>query len=343
MLARSDPRGLGVLTQEFYRHMQPAKTLVIAMGELTPYDERHGIYPDGRVTQWAGGDLDDEAIDWILSDVDVLYTAETPYDYRLLTRARERGVATVVQAMWEFCRWPNEPDLPRPDLFLAPSSWYFGQWPEPKTMLPVPVARDRLPPVLRTAARTFLHIGGHRAYADRNGTAALIAALPWVRSDVRVIIRTQDPVTARNVARRTRVDLEIRDTNVGEYWELYDEGDVLVQPRRYGGLSLPMNEGMSRAMPVLASDMDPQRSFLPRETLIPVRRRRRRRAAAQIVEMADINAQDIAAAIDRLASDDDLVARASVAADEHASSISWEALGPRYRAMFENVANAFAR
>lgn len=340
MIVRADNRGLGNLTWEAYRHLRPERTLVIAAGQLTPYDERFDRYPDGRVAQWDGTTLAPEDIDWLLEGSDVVYTAETPYDYSLVATARRRGVATVVHGMWEFLRWSVDDSLPKPDLFLAPSTWYFEDWPTPRLHLPVPVATERFEGRQRTEVGTFLHVAGHKAHADRNGTSALLSALRYVRRPAPLILRSQTRLTVPTRIRGVKVQLAQGDAT--DYWSMYRQGDVLVAPRRYGGLSLPMNEAMAAGMPVVSTNIGPQNELLHPAGLVDGPRRRQR-AAAQMVEAIDADPRKLAAKLDELVANPDLVAEMSRASLAYAASISWERMLPDYRAVLAEVAGAFAR
>lgn len=338
MLVRADNRGLGLQTWEAYRHLSPVRTLVIDMEGSTPYEQHFDRYPDawGRFRAF---DQDPQILRPFLDGLDVLYTAETPYRDELLTIAREMGVATVIQGNFEFLRWRRDPYLPRPDLFLAPSDWRLGDWPEPTCLLPFPVDRERLPFEQRTCVETFLHVAGHPTRADRNGTMLFLQALTHVYVPMRVIVTAQDAIPTSLIERVPAcIDCEVRIADAPDYWRLYDEGDVLVLPRRFGGLSLPMNEAMSRGMPVVSLDMSPQNAFLPPESLVPARIGRWFDAQSDRIDIADGDPVELAALLMGLATDPELVQRLSRQADAHAATISWEALGPVYERTLEEVA-----
>ena len=101
LLARADNTGLGHQTLEFYRHMKPDKTMVVDMTHLKgnhhyPESRYPGCkvstaLPEGPVT------LPPEDISEFLEDLDVVFTAESPYSPLLYVRARRRGVLTVCQ------------------------------------------------------------------------------------------------------------------------------------------------------------------------------------------------------------------------------------------------------
>lgn len=345
MLGRADNRGLGIQTWEFHEHMQPTATLIVLMGpgKFTPYTERIERYSHGEVRAGAldaRGELPDECLRWLIDSCDVIYSAETPYDYRLIEWARAAGVRVVIQGNYEFCKWLSEPDLPRPDLFLAPSLWHFEDWPEPKMYLPFPVARERLPYRHRTEARRFLHTHGHTAMQDRNGTRSLMQALSYIGQPAEFVIRSQSRLGTLNHSRaRPRgVTIRTEQGDVENYWDMYaDDCDVLVLPRRFGGQSLPMNEALACGMPVLMLDCPPQNEMLPAECLIPTRARRPLQCQAGTIDCFDVDPRDIARRINDLMGSPELVARLSHMADGHAEAISWRTLGPRYREVLEGL------
>lgn len=336
-IARADNRGLGIQTFEFVRHMRPDRVLVVDMGGATPYEQRFDRYPDARVARL--GAFTDDDVDWLLDGADALYTAETAYDDRILAEARRRGVATAVQANHEFFRWIPDRQLVRPDLFLSPSTWYLEKWPAPKLLLPFPVARDRLPFRRRERVDTFLHVAGHRAAADRNGTRLLLDALRYVREPIRVLIHSQSTIPHNLLRPRgTRTYAEVEQADVADYWTLYDGCDALILPRRYGGLSLPINEALSAGMPVVSLDVEPQRRFLPAEGLVPPTRASRLRLISGQVDWWRCDPRHLARKIEQVATDPELVARLSDTSDAIATRLSWEAMEPRYRRVFETLA-----
>lgn len=328
LVARADNRGLGIQTWEFYRHMHPERTLIVEMGKHTPYTEYMGRYNgDARVAVNNDGRLDDDALEWFLTGLDSFYTAETPYDYRLFALAKQRNIKSVLHINYEFLRYLDDHNLPEPTLFIAPSPWNLHNLPFYVPHVPVPVDRERLPYVQRTEAKTFLHVAGHPATSDRNGTRLLLEAIPFIKSDVRIIIRSQ---RERPQVQSKNVDVQVVNGDIENYWDLYQGADVLVQPRRYGGLSLPMQEAQSCGMPVISLDVLPQKSFLPHDGLVSGWLTRHIRTQCGLVEVYACDPRSLAKKIDEFARSPDLVARLSNEADKYASTISWEHLKHRY-------------
>ena len=332
MIVRAENRGLGLQTWEAYRHLQPDRTLVVDLSHHQPYQAHFDRYPDAW--QIVRDDrLTPEMWREFVAGLDVVFTAETPYDYRLYDIARRAGVATVCQVNPEFFRHEREPDLPRPTLLVAPTTWRLDRMPGVEH-LPFPVDRERCVYRPRPAADgpvTFLHVAGHRAIYDRNGTSSVLQAIQHVTVPCRLIIRSQSDIGGALARRRSpTVDIQVHVEDVPDYWMLYDGADVLLLPRRYGGQSLPMNEALSCGLPVVATDVSPQNEWLPPATRVPARRRRRFQSQAGTLDLYDAHPGALGAAWSRLAGDRELVAKLSASADRYADSISWDTLRDRY-------------
>lgn len=335
LIARADNRGLGIQTWEAWRHLRPERTLVVDMGELTPYEQHFDRYPGARRSTWVDGNLEAEAMEWLVDGVDVVFTCETPYDFGLYDRARRRGVGTVCQINPEFWLYDRHPDLPRPDRIVSPSTWRLDEMRD-VMHLPHPVARDRLPFRLRSEARTFLHVAGHPAMADRAGTKLLMHALPYIQAPVRIVVRAQHPLRHMPPRLRMPAKIDVQVADHAEYWEPYAEADVLIAPRRYGGQSLPVNEALSSGMPVIALEREPERTWGGLLT-VPAQRTRDVRAQCGTLECLGCDPEDLARLIDHLAEDPAAVQQLSNEADAYAETISWDAMLPKYLALFASI------
>lgn len=350
LIARADNRGLGIESWEFHRHLAPAKTLIVDLSSNSPYD-LHPERFDSDAVVVAAEDLGPDTVGPFLDGLDVVWTFETPYwwgppvfgpEPGLLEQARSQGVATVVRVNPEFFAWATDPERPQPDLFVAPTRWRLPEMQEiaPVRYLPYPVARDRVLYRYRpdSTPPTFLHIAGHPAIHDRNGTLALVQALRLTRQPMRVLIRAQTDLRLRISRLPRTVDLHVETGDVENYWQLYEDGDVLVLPRRFGGQSLPINEALSAGLPVVATDLDPQNRWLPPETLVRTRLHRSFATQGGRIQIGDVDTRRLAATLDRLATNPDEISKLSLAADRLAAKISWERLLPDYRNLLEEVA-----
>lgn len=337
LIARGDDRGLGTLTREFYRAMKPDRTLLVVLpNELDVHLDWYNALADTtRVLQLTSeravpGAAKAAVMEW-LEGLDVLYSAETYYDWRIVTWARQLGVRTVCHAMPEFYRHDTHA-LPDPDVWWTPTSWRLDWMPPRTRVVPVPVALDRFDHGGARERRpfTWLHVAGARAAEDRNGTRLVLSAVRLCNEPQRVILRSHGeriPVPRNNRG----VDVEIVTEPVADYWRLYDEGELLVMPRRYGGLSLPVQEAMAAGMAVLMPDAEPQASEWPVLTL-PCVERSYVQLLNRRVPLLDVEPRAIAQRLDAFArADDALVGMARIRAGEWARANSWDALEPMVR------------
>jgi glycosyltransferase involved in cell wall biosynthesis len=213
----------------------------------------------------------------------------------------------------------------RPDLFLSPSIWEFDKIPSPKEYLPYPINRKVLPFKLREKAKKFIHIAGNmKAGHDRNGTKAFFQAIPLIKSnDIEIIVKSQVPLTIND--KRVRVDV----CNYENYFDIWEDADVYVSPRRYAGQSLPLNEAMSLGMAVIMTDMSPQNSFLPKELLIKPKMLSEIEIKNKKIEYDEIEPIEIAKKIDEIAGKD--ITKYSMISDEIATFWSWDNLINKYK------------
>ena len=346
LIARADESGLGTQTWEAYRHLHPDRTLVIDVSSMAD-DRDHcnkrtdlSRYPDALVHR--GPIPTPEIIEEFLEGLDLVFTAETFYTYDLLNRANHRGIKTILQYNYEFLDYLRDPHLPKPTLLAAPSLWnYFHVHFTNKIHLPVPIATDRFtpdpdPPNL---PRTFLHPVGRPATHDRNGTGDLIAALPYIRSPMTIRFACQRSDTVPALLEGVTVPDNIKIDIVGpaeNYWDNYAGVDAVILPRRYGGLCLPAQEAVGAHLPVLMPNIDPNHRWMPPEWLYPatVSGGFEARAHIQVYRTAPT---ELARSIDRFSTDPVLYARARTQAAQLAESLSWDALAPRYRHIFDKV------
>lgn len=339
MLARGEDRGLGIQTWEFYRHVRPERTLLVDMGQLARGFPSHpDRYPDATVVPFDGGQLPEPKVREWLDGLDVVFTAETFYDWHLVDWARDAGVATVCQLNPEFYRHATE-QLSHPSAWWAPTPWRLDTLPERTRLVPVPVATDRFAasrPNPTTRLRV-LHVAGHRAAGDRNGTTQLAQALRLVREPMTVRMLTQDP---RLPALRTPpwVDLGIEAGGRGDYWDLYDDADVLVLPRRYGGLCLPVQEAMAAGLAVVMPDVSPN-DWWP-TIRVPATSRGELNTPTGPVPLYAASPPRLAAKLDHLATSPSAVRVAQSKARTWAARNSWTQLLPRYIAELERAADS---
>jgi hypothetical protein len=246
IVARGDDTGLGNQSREAVRHLQTEKVLVVDLCHLSP--KRLTLHPDWYpgATIVRGVPTDDDYRKF-LDGLDLVLTFETPYNYELFAIAKSMGVKSVLQINPEFNDYYLDHRLTAPTVFAAPTHWMYDTVPDPKIVLPVPIAMSRFRYIEREpdAPVKFLHVIGNPAIHDRAGTKDLLAALPYIEAECTITLKCQDPghvsslISEMGYAKGKSVTLVIDSANVENYWDLYTGHDVLIHPRRFGGLNLP--------------------------------------------------------------------------------------------------------
>lgn len=346
MMVRGEDRGLGNLTWEAHRHLQPSATMLVDIGRdanqgFTVFEDR---YPNAFRARWhlGPGHFEDPASvrEW-LDQIDVLYTAETFYDWRIVEWAREQGVATVVHVMPEFFK-ADLHNKYRPTAVWTPTPWRIDTLPEHTKVVPIPVALDRFPPPPATDSEwdelRVLHVAGRRAAADRNGTNLLFQSLRQVTQPMTVTVATQD---RRLPSGRTssRVTLRRQLGGITSYADLYADGQVLVMPRRYGGLCLPVQEAMAAGLAVVMGDCEPN-GWWP---TIPVggRFHGEIEAPAGSIPLFETDVAELGQLLDRLSHDREMLWKARCASHAWAVTHDWGSLAPMWRTGFLDAYTAF--
>jgi len=252
LIARSEvARGIALQSRNFYDHMPVDDVLLVRMPR-PDCKEAPEWYPGATHAAYdpIRHQLDEELVtDW-LEGLDVVFTVETPNDWRMPLWCREMGVKLVIQGNPEFVRHGREgfEHLAHPDQWWWPTKWRTDILPTGVHMpvpMPdtVPVERDDADVPLRV-----LHVVGKRAYADRNGTEILVSALRRVRRKMHVTIIGLDgelPKVQAGPSNRN-LTVEYHPDGFDNHWDMYRNQDVLVIPRRYGGLCLERSTPVQR-------------------------------------------------------------------------------------------------
>lgn len=339
LIARADNTGLGVQSKGFFDHI-PCKALVIDSSQLLLGQSRDILRP--RLDRFPGqecyqlktgidmqGGIPRSVINEFLKDIDILVAMETPYDYNIFTACAERGIRIMLQLNYEFLDYPSS--LPSPDLFAAPSPWYFENIPNQKKFLPVPVNTNHFNPQIRH--KTFVHIAGRPAANDRNGTATFLQSLMYIKNDITVEIFGQRPISFP-VMSRNNVKINCLFGDKEDYFENY-KGGVLVLPRKYGGLCLPFNEAIAAEMPVITTDVSPNNTWLPKEWLVPATVQGTLQSKKK-VQVVSADPQELAAKIDEFC-DEQFYLEAMAKARKIKDDISWTKLLPLYHKTFSEL------
>ncbi len=335
LIARADSTGLGIQSKEFFDHI-PCKALVI---DMTAQSDSQIIRPDfnkypgqraWRVNKGfkSTNHIPARIIYEFLDGLDLVFAMETAYDYNIFTEAKKRGIKTILQLNYEFLDYPS--GLTPPDLFAAPSMWYFDQVPDKKKFLPVPVNKARFH--VEKKERTFLHIAGRPAFNDRNGTNLVLEAMQYVKNKITLQLKSQQTLNFRN--RNSKVTIEADNGNKANYWENYS-GGTLILPRKYGGLCLPFNEALAGGMPIITTNCPPNNQWLPQEWLVSARERGILNCKRKC-QMYEVSAKLLAAKIDEFC-DSGFYEEQHQKTIMLGDSLSWRKLLPEYHKTFEDV------
>lgn len=359
LIARDDNSGLGTQTHEFFKHMQPYKTLVVDISKFNgnkTYPER---YPVDFSVHRVYGFPTNEQVDNFLQDLDVVFIAEAAYNPYLYIRAKDLGVKTAVQHNYEFNDWLVKPDYPKPDMLISPSMWHFDDtqaWCEANGVehvyLHCPVDRDLLKMRTIKQARTFLHTAGRSAAYDRNGTATVIDASKHLRTNAKIVIHFQGEQGLGHQTTGTIQDYVDRIEASGDpkkvtleqiefdnYADVYNQGDVLLLPRRYGGNCLPVNEALSVGMPVIMTDISPNNSLLPKAWLVPAYKINEFTPRTK-VDIYEADPRILAQKIDNFYNmTESQMWFANIEAGDIAKEISWPTLKPEYERALRELCN----
>ena len=328
LIARADNSGLGTLSREFAEHLKPHKVLIVENGQFHVFPERYEAFETRRVA--STDTITPNLANWLLEGTDVLLSIETFYSSDIVTLAREKGVKTALVTMFEMQSWP----MPiKPDLFICPSTLDYQVMPNPKVYLPIPFNTDRLVWKQRTTANTFIHTASHGGMNGRKGTALLIEATRYLKSDVKIIINTWQGFFV------TDSRIEVRLVNYKNYWQCWQEGDVVIHPQDYNGICLPISEAFCSGMALITTNIKPFNEWVPKECLFEPSGFYKTRAAAGLIEVdaAKIDPKVLAAKIDAMAGQD--ITAISLKGKKYAEENSWTVLLPQYLKVLTELCN----
>lgn len=281
----------------------------------------HSSYPEQK--HWHEGKRVRD-FEELLDTCSTIVFFETPFQWPYITRARERKVKTVLMAMYECTRYP----LPYyPDVLVGGSAietkhYKIRNCAIPCTHINVPVDMKWK---LRTKAHTFIHNAGHGGLGGRNGTMEVLEAMKRVRSPLKLIIRSQNGGIKSDDPRITIINGSV------PYETLWEEGDIMIFPEKFGGSFLPMQEAFASGMPVMASDRFPTNIWLPQDLLIPVAGYKTERIGSDF-DMAILDTQQIANKMDFWYDKD--ISKYSLMGKKWAEKNSWEVLKKEYEKIF---------
>lgn len=330
LITRCDSGGLASQLLEIHRHIRPELTLNVIFGADARGPEDAGRFGLPSETVWhARRTIPPDLLADFASRVTTVMVVESPYCKDGLDIMRMAGARVVLLANPELhSPW----DHGDPSELYVPTCWNLAPNDLPAEHLPQPVALDRFPyRPTRDRCRTFVHQTAP-AMLDRNGTRTVLRACEYVTQPCRLIITGHlgPNIAPSEVPSRIGVvDVEWCPDVQDDYWKAWPaDGDCLVSPRRYGGLSLPILEAAAQGMPTLASGVMPQVMW---DSVIPVPTSLRETVPMKggPVHVWTVDPHDLARAMDACVRDEHWAER-SKAAYGWAVDNSWGTLLPRW-------------
>ena len=308
ILARMDNSGLGYQTRNLVRMLNPDRVVAIDFSFYNKFEQHHDWYEEYN-TKLVKGFLNDGDVHEILEGAGQVLTAETFYNNRFIDIARAKNVKTLSQINYEFFEPLSNRNLQLPHKILMPSYWKLEEIqgmtaPGQTIYLPPPTFTSdfdeaREVNMSRSGKPRFLHVAGKMAAHDRAGTLDLMDSLRYCTADFELVIKVQSGSGLRATDSRITLDFSAPDDQT----ELYRDFDAMIQPRRYAGLNLPMNEALASGLPVIMTDISPNNRVLPKQWLVRSHLKSSFKARTRI-ELYSAEARALAHRIDEFALSD---------------------------------------
>ncbi len=329
IVGRCELRGLSIQALSTADALSPERVLLV---EPSPASwpqrcERWGGHRTAHV-QWRNGQLPELSVRSWLEGLDVVWSPETFYDARFTGWCAAAGVIPVRHANPEQLG-PDEAAEPH-TVWWSATPWRLGEMPAGTRVVPMPVDPQPgfAPNTNDDADRVrFVHTVGHAAQEDRAGSRIVSQALKMLRAPCDVRVFAQDRrLDVPFKVKGHDVDLRVHEGGVADQWAQYRGQDVLVLPRRYGGLSLPSQEALAAGLALVMTDCSPNEIWPGLR--VPVRRRWWVQMRCGPVEVCDADPSALAEIMARLAGDRDEVEKWKAESRAWAAANSWEALRP---------------
>lgn len=293
-----DYSGLANQTHNVAKMLKPDKVLLIDSSTFNDFKQRPELYDNFKTDKVLGFPTRRQYMTW-LKGLTHVFTCETFYNDYVTNYTLRMGIKTYIQPNYEFSDFFVK-NMTRPTMFLLPTGWHkqdFDNKEYDNIVLRPPLFENDFKKVRESNVsrryKRFLHIVGKQASMDRNGTTAVLEALKHTDSDFELVIKSQYEIPIQTDDKRVTYDF----TNVHDHTELYKDFDALILPRRYGGLCLPMNEGLMSGLPVIMTDMSPNNELLPDKWLVKAKLTDKLQARTKI-DVYTANSKELARKID---------------------------------------------
>ena len=265
---RLDQGGLAAQSQQMTDLLRPEKVVCVDMGT-----KGRGPAQDPADLEWhgadvlhvgasAGGSMRD-VVDF-LRGIGALWSAESLYWMGLPRKLQTRGVAMRVHTNPELA-FHLDPEVSH----ALPTVWEQERMGLPVVPHPTPVGDPVFDELAKAnAAKTgpverVLHVAAP-AMLDRNGTQVVLDACRAYAGPPFTLVVAGSGLTGRHAFDLPesigRVTIERLPEQTDRH-AMYADVDLLVLPRRYGGLCLVAYEAAAAGLPVVMPDLSPQDSW----------------------------------------------------------------------------------
>lgn len=277
ILAFMNDGGLGAQTRRLTYMINPYRLLVVDSSGFSKNKVQHPEWYSSYNGYIVDGFPTNSNCRKFVNGLEHILVCENPLNYYMISYAHHVEAKTYIQVNYEFLDTLANPSLPLPTKFLMPSYWMIDEmirlYGKDRVMyLPPPIDMHEFDDAYRgnkenTGKFRILHMIGTLAAHDRNGTLDLIKALPQITSDFELVIHSQSELPKEYITKDERVIYNTQSVAKNE--DLYRGFDLMLLPRRYAGLCLPMWEALASGVPVMMTDISPNNKYLPKDWLIP--------------------------------------------------------------------------
>lgn len=303
---------------------------------------------EGKELTRINADTDRELIKGWLGKVECVLFCESPLLPDLPGLAHSMGIPSICIVNWEWLG-PTLPWLKNVDLFLAPNrhtydlltKWKRESLPRSRVeFLPGLVDTKRFTFKQREVCRNFIFVNGRGGFAPfirgflrdqvgppRKGLSVVLESAR-LAPEVPIKIRSQFPIESKLPPNVELLPFAEDNRN------LFDAGDIAVQPSFFEGTGLQMIEMMASGLPLITTNAAPMNEF-PALDLIDCKSKPGK-AMKQIIDVNFPSAAHLARLMQKHLGSD--ISSASLAARRYAvENHSWTTTGERFKTLLSRV------
>lgn len=201
-----------------------------------------------------------------LGDVkpDTILTWETPGDWRFPDLWKSKGIRWVSVIHYDWFDPAHKYDYQKADLIspnLQCRDGLRGIYGLESTVLPIPVALERLPFKERRYAHRFVTVYGQGGPFDRRSIREIVEAWRGMFMAFPLTIRAQKQPTEFTGKCPEIISLDLK--NYEKTSHLYEEQDIAVLPSKFEGVGLSLLEAQALGLPTITTDFEPMKTLAP--------------------------------------------------------------------------------